>query len=734
MVLIMQIPVRNNSSKTYSKSQTSDGQVKSIKDLRILADSAIVELFNAFALDVRALPCKPFRLEPGMGVTRARSIVSSWQPQSYAVGQTVQQFDVPYVLSNFFNRYISTSEEYASSKLEAKAAKKFLETNFTGRAIDGYVLNHEQLSPLITKMRRIVSECFSERLDVSSLYTLTGHGPNSTTTVEFSSAYLHVKNADLSGTPAGLQQFLHYLRWDDQLRCLLVDKSDELRAMINTLTLNDASTIVDHTITSFVPKKFDSLRTMCPEPTVTAFFAQMIAKFITQRLSKLYNIDLRTQTDVHKDMARLGSIIADLFIATIDWSEASDRIWTSLVEAVMSEGNGPQWFSFMNHVCRVGKTSVSWKGCIGHQDDFATEEELTLFLSSRSATYTVEYGKGKRRPLYKATCVVDTTMFATMGNPITFPLQTLIFYSFLEACTEIYSEQAGVALDDLTFPSSFGDDGIVDSRAFGIVSHYADLLGWRLNADKSFTQDAFRESCGGDYYSGRYCRPFQPTGPEFDENQNLSLNKKRYQAWLYVCANNTALLCETLGKDPIAIERWLVEQHKLVKLGKVLLVPPSYSDGSGYRVKGLSDGMQLTTYSDWATSDIFSLDKRGLLHGHGWDGPQIEFGAPKGASDRCLSDYSWPVFFAMDRVFQFYTLASVPGRIELDLSDQAHYYLENLKKSAKQTLGYTDDSDYVVHRNVFNQHKRGAVLDSEGAVPVKECRLYKTKATVSSWR
>lgn len=717
-------PVSSKSSKPHSAATTTDGQVKSIADLRIRADRAVASLFEAFARDVRPQPCKPFTVGTG-DITRLRAIVSKWAPLSYEPHQTQSQFDVPYVLSNFFKRYISTSEKLGEKGLQAKAAIKFLRTNKDGECIDSYVLNHPQLLPLITKMRRIVGECFQDQLALGELYALTGHGPNSTTDVKFSDAYLHLKDKSIFGTQASLQQFRHYLHWDNQLLALLVEESDELRALLNAVNTDFTANIVSCTETSFVPKSYDSLRTMCPEPTLVAYFAQMIAKFITDKLLSLYNIDLRSQPKVHKDMAKLGSMIAELFIATVDWSEASDRIWTLLVEEVMTEGNAPKWFNFMKHVCRVGKTSVKWSGCFGAESDFVDVETLTQFLQQHTTEFDIKLGK---KGTYKVTSQLNTTMFATMGNPITFPLQTLIFYAFLQACTELFSEQDGhLSLDDLTFPSSFGDDGIVDSRVMGVVEHFAGLLNWKLNRDKSFSDGAFRESCGGDFYSGRYCRPFMPKAPEFNVNLNLARNIAHYQAWLYVCANGATELCHALGKDPINIEAWLVHQHDVSQLGKVLVVPPSYPDGSGLRVSGLLGSQQGSMFDAWDTSDVGLVFNTRSLRGLGWDGPNISFSSHHDDLNQVFGQYQWPIFLWRERVFLFYALQSIPGDMEVAPWDQPYYYHYRLKES-----GDSIDPQFW-YQSFFDITSKTTPMLRGDAVPRKECVIYKRKVTTPFW-
>lgn len=86
--------------------------------------------------------------------------------------------------------------------------------------------------------------------------------------------------------------------------------------------------------------------------------------------------------------------------------------------------------------------------------------------------------------------------WAPMGNALTFPVQSLVFYSLVRSgimcrygvnCSDIY-----VFGDDILFPRKFWD-GAVNGLVRG---------GFIPNMDKSFRHGFFRESCGVDAYHG----------------------------------------------------------------------------------------------------------------------------------------------------------------------------------------------------------------------------------------
>jgi len=86
-----------------------------------------------------------------------------------------------------------------------------------------------------------------------------------------------------------------------------------------------------------------------------------------------------------------------------------------------------------------------------------------------------------------------------MGNGFTFELETLIFMSLVSAVTgRKIGEEVFAFGDDLIFPSDLSEDVIACLRFFGFTPNLA----------KTFSHGPFRESCGGDYFSGRFVRPF----------------------------------------------------------------------------------------------------------------------------------------------------------------------------------------------------------------------------------
>lgn len=221
----------------------------------------------------------------------------------------------------------------------------------------------------------------------------------------------------------------------------------------------------------FVPKTAKTSRLIAVEPTINTFYQLGLGAIMERRLKRYFGIDLSTQPDVNRCMARLGSLIDATYgdgYSTIDLTSASDSISLGL---------------------------VGW--CL-------PTDWLDVLLTLRCGFAQVGSDPTTTRQL---------NMLSTMGNGYTFPLQTAIFAA---------AAAAAVAQDDsiLTMPkawseynvgglySVFGDDIVVTSRSNERLLWLLRKLGFRPNPEKCFASGWFRESCGYDFYKGHNVRPF----------------------------------------------------------------------------------------------------------------------------------------------------------------------------------------------------------------------------------
>lgn len=198
---------------------------------------------------------------------------------------------------------------------------------------------------------------------------------------------------------------------------------------------------------SFARKNAKTDRTIGVEPMLNSFVQLGIGSYMADRL-RVEGVDLTDQTR-NQRLARRGSLTGD--VATLDLSSASDMIACKVVESLLPF----EWWDFLR-AFRTGR--------------FKTPNGGTILLEK----------------------------FSSMGNGFTFPLESLIFYSLAWSCCDPKDHQ---------LISVYGDDIIVPSYAYDLLTEVLQAVGFEVNKSKSFAKGAFRESCGKDYLSGIDIRP-----------------------------------------------------------------------------------------------------------------------------------------------------------------------------------------------------------------------------------
>ena len=321
-----------------------------------------------------------------------------------------------------------------------------------------------------------------------------------------------------------------YLTYDNNLRRAIENFND-------ARPLDGWFEIVDGSRATTVDKTTEKRRFICIEPTGNMFFQQGIMKMIYKRLRKV-GLDVRVLPDRHKQLAKESSISS--LNATIDWSSASDCVSIELLRWLLP----PAWFD----IIWTMRCDVSFLNGIAH-------------------------------PL---------SMISTMGNAVTFPLETLVFWAIAK-CT-IYTINNS---DNTMFPrwdhqleccSVFGDDCILPDYAVQDYLRIMEGVGFIVNDEKScYGPTQFRESCGGDYLAGYDVRPFTLKAPESPRLSSL-------EPWLYIITN--ALVQKYIsyfGELSYVYDKelWktifgLFRKHKI----KVKLVPAYFPDDSG--LKGIT--------------------------------------------------------------------------------------------------------------------------------------------------
>jgi hypothetical protein len=207
----------------------------------------------------------------------------------------------------------------------------------------------------------------------------------------------------------------------------------------------------------FVPKSAKISRVICVEPSLNMFIQKGLGSCLEHCLRKSIGFDLSDQQFRNKRLARIGSVSGTM--STIDLSSASDTISLALCDALLPP------------------------------------EFLEWLLVSRSPMVTLP--DGSERPMH---------MISSMGNAVTFPLQTMIFTALALGCYRV------LGLDFIRPGNTdgnlgvFGDDIVCLSESFDLLISVLETSGFIPNKSKSFNTGLFRESCGGDYFDGHYVR------------------------------------------------------------------------------------------------------------------------------------------------------------------------------------------------------------------------------------
>lgn len=313
-----------------------------------------------------------------------------------------------------------------------------------------------------------------------------------------------------------------------------------------------------------VPKTQKTPRIIAADQTANQFVQQGIHSLLLHHVKADKNlrssIDWTDQTRQRK-LAKDGSL--DGSVATLDLSEASDRVHVSLVVRMLKNHSLLREVVF---ACRTSRASFSGR---------------TIFLEK----------------------------FAPMGSALCFPFETMIFTVIvIRACLKARGLPVTRrnVLQALRRVSLYGDDIIVPTETATTVTADLESFGLKVNSRKSFWTGEFRESCGGDYFRGLDVTPVYLRYNLLDSGDPKSL------------AATISSQNQFFDKGWFDVSDYLTGLHK--KLSRL-----SYTcreDYRGFMFKDFSDrnlrhdaNLQCAVF----TVAEFSLSERKLTDPDGWD-------------------------------------------------------------------------------------------------------------------
>jgi len=401
------------------------------------------------------------------------------------------------------------SQDNTTSEQDRLCLEKFLECN---RRCAEFKLMPTRLfeDVVLNQMKAILDDFFWSGPDATfsllNIFEGGGVGPGASIGSEEDTFYTKMFDSNLTSTSLTLNRLYRssistHHTWAEAEKQRFLTHGDK---------------IVAGSRLSFVPKTSDISRSICTEPVLNMFFQKGIGVFLEGCLRRRWKIDLSLQPDLNRKMAKIGSISGEF--ATIDLSSASDCISRTLVAEMF-----PTYFvRYLNY--------------------------------SRSPTTILPDGS-----------LLELQMISSMGNGYTFPLQTLIFASLVEACYRILGLPLNATDGSLRF-GVFGDDIIVEKSAYMFVTQMLECIGFSVNGDKSFNSGSFRESCGSDFYRGHDVR-------------GIYLKRIRDDADVYSAFNRLAKWSAISGISLKASLRFLYDGSR-----KKLRVPYIAGDTEGFKV------------------------------------------------------------------------------------------------------------------------------------------------------
>lgn len=271
---------------------------------------------------------------------------------------------------------------------------------------------------------------------------------------------------------------------------------------------------VDGSRLTTVLKNETQVRTIAIEPSGNMAIQLSGGAYIEEALRGL-GLDIRKQQDLNKKLAQAGSV--DGSVCTIDLKSASDMQGLDLIRDLWPS----EWFTF--------------------------------FVKTRSEETTLPDGR-----------VVALEMISTMGNGYTFPMMTLTICALIYAMRRV--DHGPRRFIDWSRTCVFGDDIIVPTHEYAKLTEILFGCGYVINHDKSYSSGPFRESCGGDFFSGYDVTPFYA-------------KSLRSFADIYVVMNQ---VLDWSGKHELPLIRSLKYLSSLLD-DKVLLVPEWHNDTAGLR-------------------------------------------------------------------------------------------------------------------------------------------------------
>ena len=317
-----------------------------------------------------------------------------------------------------------------------------------------------------------------------------------------------------------------------------------------------------------VPKTLKTPRIIAMEPTCMQYVQQGLLEVITDEVERNYyprSFISWSSQGPNQGLARDSSISGRL--ATLDLSEASDRVSNSLVKILLE--NHPNLRAAVDS-CRSRRADVQGE-------------------------------------------IIDLAKFASMGSALCFPIEAMVFMTIIlsSIALSLNKPVSRTLINRLVGKVRvYGDDIIVPVEYVNCVIEGLEAFGLQVNSHKSFWSGKFRESCGMEYFDGHdvtitRVRSVFPTSRRHASEvaSTVSLRNQLFSRGYVVAVDYLDNLIEgiipfpiveetssalgRLSHDPYIVERTSSDlQQPLVKAAVLVpKLPSSKLDGSGALMK-----------------------------------------------------------------------------------------------------------------------------------------------------
>lgn len=391
---------------------------------------------------------------------KLRSFTSVLQNELHNVLHTGSQFAQAAAVGRLYSRAPKKMEFEDTTVLDLKARDSFFLLNFslparTVRLSSSIVSDaRDFITHALERYTSLVNpDLVQSTLDLDHLVGLWRFGPGSAVGTDAShfAEKICVNRPSVTPACARLAQLVRY--HDPRLRVI---DAKEHNVTVDS-NPEEYMSLVQGSSLFTVPKSETTMRTAFTEPLMN-MSTQLACGAYVQGALRAVGLDITTQQDKNKDLAREGSISGRL--ATLDLKSASDLIQPALIAELWPS----VWFDLLS-TCRS------------------------------------EYGR-----IYENGDYVKLNMMSTMGNGFTFPVMTLTLLALVYATQSKRLKRRFFV--DYADTAVYGDDIIVPIEDYDELCEVLRHAGLVVNLDKSYASGVFRESCGGDFAMGYDITPF----------------------------------------------------------------------------------------------------------------------------------------------------------------------------------------------------------------------------------